>query len=244
MVNEQLPIVTLKIALDENGAVDDLGITSKRFTSEQSLDAVHRLRRCSDAVLVGIGTVVRDDPYVPEESSIAGRERTTVKSRDRSFLEDRSACAIMCKVMRDGYKTVIFHSDSDEVDKRRIQLISELEATNQVSFIPTPTNQHRSLDLTSILGELSNLGVKELMLEGGPATVKRFLQQKLVDRAIVIVAPIKFDQLPVPSLIDHHVLKAAGLALLGEHQDWGKDSVSLWSKAQLQWPSPVISEWP
>jgi len=210
MVNEQLPIVTLKIALDENGAVDDLGITSKRFTSEQSLDAVHRLRRCSDAVLVGIGTVVRDDPSltVRRVPLLEGREQPL-----RAVIDPSLKIEAHCKVMRDGYKTVIFHSDSDEVDKRRIQLISELEATNQVSFIPTPTNQHRSLDLTSILGELSNLGVKELMLEGGPvsdgsmrsqpqhvctqATVKRFLQQKLVDRAIVIVAPIKFDQLPV-----------------------------------------------
>ena len=56
------PIVTVKIALDANGAVDDLSVVSKRFTSPESLDAVHRLRRDSCAVLVGVGTVIRDDP--------------------------------------------------------------------------------------------------------------------------------------------------------------------------------------
>ena len=54
--------VTLKIALDRNGAVDDLGDKAERFTSPASLDAVHRLRRHCDAVLVGASTVIRDDP--------------------------------------------------------------------------------------------------------------------------------------------------------------------------------------
>ena len=54
--------VTLKLALDRNGAVDDLGDKAERFTSPASLDAVHRLRRHCDAVLVGASTVARDDP--------------------------------------------------------------------------------------------------------------------------------------------------------------------------------------
>jgi riboflavin biosynthesis pyrimidine reductase len=54
--------VTLKIAMDRNGAVDDLGDKAERFTSPASLDAVHRLRRHCDAVLVGASTVARDDP--------------------------------------------------------------------------------------------------------------------------------------------------------------------------------------
>ena len=54
--------VTLKIAMDQNGAVDDLGDKAERFTSPASLDAVHRLRRHCDAVLVGASTVARDDP--------------------------------------------------------------------------------------------------------------------------------------------------------------------------------------
>ena len=54
--------ITLKIAMDRNGAVDDLGDKAERFTSPASLDAVHRLRRHCDAVLVGASTVARDDP--------------------------------------------------------------------------------------------------------------------------------------------------------------------------------------
>ncbi|KAH8076305.1 hypothetical protein JL721_298 [Aureococcus anophagefferens] len=54
--------VTLKVAVDRFGAVDDLGGKSGRFTSPASLDCVHRLRRGSDAVLVGVSTVARDDP--------------------------------------------------------------------------------------------------------------------------------------------------------------------------------------
>lgn len=73
--------VTLKLAVDRNGAAADLDPDgfSGRFTCDESLDMVHRLRRDSDAVLVGRGTVVADDPsltvrrgYDEEEATEAG----------------------------------------------------------------------------------------------------------------------------------------------------------------------------
>ena len=58
-VGADRPCVTLKIALDANGAVDELADQeSKRFTCGASLDLVHRLRAASDAVAVGVGTVL------------------------------------------------------------------------------------------------------------------------------------------------------------------------------------------
>ena len=81
------PEVTLKIAMDRNGAVDDLGDKAERFTSPASLDAVHRLRRHCDAVLVGASTVARDDPSL------------TVR-RVRSRRGRRSRCASCWAVRR------------------------------------------------------------------------------------------------------------------------------------------------
>ena len=56
------PMVTVKLAVDCNGSVDDRSAHAQRFTSEACLDEVHKLRMECDAVLVGAETVTRDDP--------------------------------------------------------------------------------------------------------------------------------------------------------------------------------------
>jgi diaminohydroxyphosphoribosylaminopyrimidine deaminase/5-amino-6-(5-phosphoribosylamino)uracil reductase len=58
------PLVTVKIALDANGSVDDRASEAQRFTSPGCLEKVHELRRDCDAVLVGVETVNRDDPQL------------------------------------------------------------------------------------------------------------------------------------------------------------------------------------
>ncbi len=58
------PLVTVKLALDAHGSVDDRAAESQRFTSTGCLEKVHELRRDCDAVLVGVETVNRDDPQL------------------------------------------------------------------------------------------------------------------------------------------------------------------------------------
>lgn len=58
------PLVTVKLALDANGSVDDRSAAPQRFTSRGCLEKVHELRRDCDAVLVGVETVNRDDPQL------------------------------------------------------------------------------------------------------------------------------------------------------------------------------------
>jgi hypothetical protein len=101
--------VTLKIATDRNGAVDDLGDKAERFTSPASLDAVHRLRRHCDAVLVGAATVARDDPSltvrrVPLAPRTAPRVQTCVSSPPTSRREWKESPALrsVSAVMPDG----------------------------------------------------------------------------------------------------------------------------------------------
>ncbi len=58
------PLVTVKLALDRQGSVDDRSLGAQRFTSAGCLEKVHELRRDCDAVLVGVETVNRDDPQL------------------------------------------------------------------------------------------------------------------------------------------------------------------------------------
>ena len=68
------PLVTVKLALDAHGSVDDRSIDAQRFTSPGCLEKVHELRRDCDAVLVGVATVNRDDPKLTVRLVPASRQ--------------------------------------------------------------------------------------------------------------------------------------------------------------------------
>ncbi|CAN0199090.1 unnamed protein product [Phaeothamnion confervicola] len=108
------PEVTLKIALDENGAVDDRSKESQRFTSEESLDAaVHRLRRDCQAVIVGVETIVRDNPSltVRRVPLLVGQEQPVRVVLDRTL---RIPDASVCKLLSDGNPTLVYFVNDRE----------------------------------------------------------------------------------------------------------------------------------
>ena len=204
--------VTLKIAVDRLGAVDDLAGKSGRFTSPSSLDAVHRLRRASDAVLVGVSTVARDNPSltvrrVPCEG--AQPLRVVVDPKGRSPPEST--------LFTDGERTVVFATDASRFsaggDECSVERLAEVGPGGLPGLLDTL--QH-------------NYGVKHLMVEGGPYTARAFLEKQLVDRVVLVRAPVEFS-IPVPSLIDDDLLTAAGLTLHSQRDVEG-DATDMWTR--------------
>ena len=188
---------TLKIALDSNGAVDDLGDKAERFTSPASLDAVHRLRRHCDAVLVGASTVARDDPSLTvRRVPLAPRTAQPL----RVVLGRAPADA---GLLNDGLETVVFSKD-------------DLDGAGAAA-------------LPGVLRALHQRGVRHLMVEGGPQTARYFLSAGLVDRAIVVRAPVAFADEPVPSGITAATLRSAGLSF-HSRRDVSGDDTHVWTR--------------
>ena len=198
--------VTLKVAVDRFGAVDDLGGKSGRFTSPASLDCVHRLRRGSDAVLVGVSTVARDDP------SLTVRRVDPVDGAQplRVVLDPNGRAPRDATLLTDGLPTAVFsRGDFGAVDP----------AVTLEPFGELPT----MLDALE-----RDHGVAHLMVEGGPFTARKFLAAGLVDRAVIVRAPVVFER-PVPSGIDAALLRGAGLAF-HSRRDVGGDDTHTWTR--------------
>jgi len=246
--------ITLKIALDQNGGVAEQADTeSVRFTCPGSLDMVHRLRRDSGAVLVGRGTVERDDCSLLVRRGVLCDKQPlrVILDPTLSLLLDRlNNKGVPYQVFEDGYPTVIYHHRVDDVDLASLNLTENthlvcLDDPNNITAENHNTRPGRFLSPRAVVHHLKEqLQVDHIMVEGGPKTALYFLQEKLIDRAIVVKAPIAFKD-PYPSGITAQTLTDAGLVLLGTVPS-GVDTMEYWSRLDMPWPSgdDVIASWP
>jgi len=184
------PIVTLKLAVDKHGSVDDRSQSAGRFTSEGCLDAVHQLRKECDGILVGVETIIRDDP------SLNIRRVPSERQPLRVVIDPNGRIPQDAKVLTDGGDTIVLSDDFS--------------------------------NLPALLNRLGDMEIQRLMVEGGPATIKHFLNAGLVDEFYLIQADVE-HQTPYPSGIDSPTITAAGLSL-NQTITWGDESVQLFSR--------------
>lgn len=223
--------ITLKIALDSTGAAADLAADkSTRFTCPQSLDLVHRLRRDSDAVLVGRKTVEVDNPSltVRRNYSLPAGKRQPLRVVLDPLLK-LAPKADQFAIFTDGLPTVVYHSVPD-VDETLLDLQQSVTCVYMPEF-----------DLERIVQHLGDeFGVRHLMVEGGPLTARLFLP--LLDRVLIVKAPLCFRD-PLSAGITPEVLEQTGLRYLGS-SECGVDTIEYWSKPSLPWPSGALRDWP
>ena len=184
------PIVTVKLAVDKNGSVDDRSQAAGRFTSEGCLDAVHQLRKECDAILVGVETIIRDNP------SLNIRRVRSERQPLRVVIDPNGRIPQDAKVLTDGEETIVLSDDFS--------------------------------NLTALLNRLGDMEIQRLMVEGGPVTIKHFLNAGLVDEFYLVQAAAE-HQTPYPSGIDAQIITAAGLSL-NQTITWGDESVQLFSR--------------
>jgi len=240
--NSAVTGVTLKIAFDSQGGVSDLSAEkSERFTCGESLDMVHRLRRVSDAVLVGRSTVEIDDctltvRRVPTE----GPQPTRIIVDPKLELDLNKF-----KIFNDGLATIVVYAATDESDKAARD---QTKDHSDVSFLGLKTINENgkerlcTKEMCSILA--SKYNIHHIMVEGGPNTALSFLKDGTVDRAILVYAPIEFKE-PLMSNMSTVTLNEAGLEEVGSYS-CGVDTIKCFSRPDESWPSieDDVSSWP
>ena len=246
--------VTLKIAFDSQGGVADLSTEkSERFTCPESLDMVHRLRRVSDAVLVGRSTVEIDD------CTLTVRRVPTQKGKQpvRVIIDAQLNIQLdQFQIAKDGFETIVVHVLTDDADTIAADIEGEIDdgyyvkTTNKaypnVTFLGVPPiSQQGKLRVSArrICEILRNeFDIHHVMVEGGPNTAGQFLKEGIVDRVIFVRAPVVFKD-PLLSNISPTILKQAGLELIGSYKS-GVDTIDCYSRPDIHWPCTPISLWP
>ncbi len=176
-IREGLPYVILKAAITLDDKMATRTGASKWITGEAARRDAHRMRARADAILVGVGTCLADDPRLTVRA-VRGRSPTRV------VLDGRLRIAKDSWLVREPVPagTWVFHGPRAPRGAK-----SELEAAG-VRTIEVPRVGNR-LDLEAVLRELASRNVVRLLVEGGPTVHSAMLKRGFVDEAALYVAP-------------------------------------------------------
>jgi diaminohydroxyphosphoribosylaminopyrimidine deaminase/5-amino-6-(5-phosphoribosylamino)uracil reductase len=171
-----LPYVTLKLAATLDGKIATENGDSRWVTGEESRRMVHRLRNQVDAILVGIDTVLKDDPELT--CRIAGGRNPA-----RVVLDSRLRIPLTSKVLKeDGARVIVVtKNDADPSAAEKLRTLG-------VELIQVSERKGRPA-LEEALRELARAEMVHVMIEGGAETAASALRAQLVDRLLVFYAP-------------------------------------------------------
>ena len=175
----RLPFVTLKYAQTLNGKIATKTGDSKWISSFPSRRLAHLLRSTHQAVLVGVNTIITDDPQLTVRL-VKGKNphRIVVDSLLRSPLK-----AKVFKTRR-GTKTIL--ATTSRADSKKIKQFEK----KGVEILIVKTDKAHQVDLKDLLFKLGKKNINSVLVEGGAKITTSFLKEKLADRMIIVIAPL------------------------------------------------------
>lgn len=168
--------VAAKVAQSLDGRLATTEGDSKWISGPEEREVTHALRARADAVLVGVGTVLTDNPRLTVRS-------VTGSSPTRVVLDARLRIPLTSHVLEPEAPTLVITSDRAPLARQRA--VEQTGAT--VCVVPGGPD---GVALLPALTHLYRRGICSLLVEGGGAIVTSFIAQRLVDRLIVSVSPL------------------------------------------------------
>jgi diaminohydroxyphosphoribosylaminopyrimidine deaminase/5-amino-6-(5-phosphoribosylamino)uracil reductase len=178
-ITRKMPFVILKVASTIDGKIATRTGDARWITGEKARSFVHQLRNEVEAVLVGIGTVKRDNPLLTTRLSQG-------KGRDphRIVIDTNLTLPLSSKLLHlnSPARTIIVAAHN--ASTRKMRKLKELGAT----ILTIPTRKGR-LNLRELLKELGKMEITSIMVEGGREIFTSFLEQGLADKLYLFYAP-------------------------------------------------------
>jgi diaminohydroxyphosphoribosylaminopyrimidine deaminase/5-amino-6-(5-phosphoribosylamino)uracil reductase len=191
------PEVTLKLAVSADGMIGRRGEGQLAITGAIARRQVQMMRAETDAILVGIGTALADDPLLTVRSP--GLES---RSPMRIVLDRDAQLPLSAKLFQNARAVPLIIAAGPDAPSHRRQSLEQAGA----KILGTEVFEGR-IALPELLDDLGALGIATVMVEGGARTAREFLEENLVDRLALfrgaltigqdgIAAPIDFETLP------------------------------------------------
>jgi diaminohydroxyphosphoribosylaminopyrimidine deaminase/5-amino-6-(5-phosphoribosylamino)uracil reductase len=178
------PFVTLKAGMTLDGKIATASGESRWITGEAARRDAHRLRASVDAVLVGIGTVLRDDPTLT--ARISDRPlRLASRQPIRIVVDSRLRIPLKARVLSRVHEAHTLIAATKMASARKIQLLRRQGV--DVLVIRDKSGQ---VSLADLCRQLGRLRITSLLVEGGGTLNASLIRSNLVDRVVLYVAPL------------------------------------------------------
>jgi diaminohydroxyphosphoribosylaminopyrimidine deaminase / 5-amino-6-(5-phosphoribosylamino)uracil reductase len=177
-VSSERPQVTLSYAQTLDGRLATVTGSSQWISSGDSLQLAHRLRSEHDAILVGVGTVCRDDPRLTVRL-VEGEDPLRVVADSTLRIPPAAA------VLSGGAARGTLLAATRRAPEERCRELRQLGA----KVLRLPEDGAGRVDLKALLAALGERGVGSVMVEGGATLITALLRERLVDRVVVCIAP-------------------------------------------------------
>ena len=180
-INTGLPYVIAKFAMSLDGKIATHTGDSKWVTGPAARSLVQQMRRENDGILVGVGTVLADDPLLTARNSVgAPLERQPL----RAVLDSACRTPPTSQMFQQPGTTVVY--TKEDAPKARVR---RLEAAG-AQIVRLPPDETGQVNLPGVLPDLGSRSVVSLIVEGGGTVLGSFFDRGLVDKVLAFVSPV------------------------------------------------------
>ncbi len=190
-ISTGLPLVISKAATSLDGKIATSTGESKWITGPQSRTMVHQIRDAVDAVLVGVGTVLADDPLLTTRlPNSVGRDPV------RIVVDSQGRTPPTAKIFNSDSPASVIIATTDQISASQRQVYRELGA--QVLVVNSVANR---VDLTQLIVQLGQREITSVLIEGGGEIHASAIRSGIVDHIMFFLAPILVGGVDAPSAI-------------------------------------------
>jgi 3,4-dihydroxy 2-butanone 4-phosphate synthase/GTP cyclohydrolase II len=171
------PLVTLSYAQSLDGCIAARPGEKLALSGSESMQMTHQLRAMHDAILVGIGTLLADDPRLTVRL-VQGQDPQPI------VMDSHLRIPLEAGLLQNTRRPWIACLEDANPKKS-----AELEALG-VNLLHISADSAGCVSAPALLERLAHININSLMVEGGARVISTFLQHKLVDRIVLTVAPV------------------------------------------------------
>ncbi|MCR4335904.1 MAG: bifunctional diaminohydroxyphosphoribosylaminopyrimidine deaminase/5-amino-6-(5-phosphoribosylamino)uracil reductase RibD [archaeon] len=175
---EKKPAITIKIAMTKDGFISFGNGKKKKISGKQSFEFVQKLRKENDAVLVGINTVLKDNPKLSVKKG---------KNPVRVVLDSKARIPLNSKIFSEKGNTIIFCTKKAVGTKVKKLLAKGVK-------VVTVNDSKQGVDLNEVFEKLYSFGIKKVLVEPGNTLASELLEKRMFSRLIFIVADTEIKQ--------------------------------------------------
>ena len=188
------PYVIVNCAMSADGKIASPSGKQLRISNEEDIKRMYNLRNGCDAVLVGIGAVLSDDPKLTVKEKYIGNPKQPL----RVVLDSKCRTPEDALVLNDVAKTLIVTVQGNE---------KQFEG-DHIEVVGIKADDGMHVELESMLDLLYQRGIKKLLVEGGGTIIWSFLRNRLVDDLYTYIGPCIIGGENTPTVADGSGIKS------------------------------------